>query len=93
MRTRDLLVIWIPVRRSSEIQPRQYRDTSGAILIGALRENYLATGDVQKEEFALVGTLKRNADSATEAGVLVRSVLYPVLLNRNEGYSRQPESG
>jgi hypothetical protein len=54
------------VRRATEIEPGEDRDASGAILVRAFCQNYLATGDVQKEQFALVGTLKRNADSATE---------------------------
>ena len=31
MRTRDILIIWIAVRRTAEVQPREDRDTSGPI--------------------------------------------------------------
>jgi hypothetical protein len=75
VRTRDFLVIRIAVRGATESKPGEDRNTSGAILVRALRQDHLATGDVQKEQLALVETLKRNANAATEAGVLVWSVV------------------
>ena len=72
------------MRCTTEIQPREDRDTSSPILVRALRQHDLAASDVEKERLVLVRALKRNANSATEASVFVWSVLDFVLLHREQ---------
>jgi hypothetical protein len=81
---RNLFVVRVSVRGTSEIEASQDRYASGSILIRPFREVDLAARDVEEERLSLVRAQERHSDPAAQARVLIHAVIRLVLLHRQQ---------
>lgn len=67
VRTRNLLIIWIPVRGAIDVQASQNCCAPSAVLICGLGKPDAPSSDVKHERLSVVWTSKRNVQGTAQA--------------------------